>query len=265
MKNLIKILLYSLLVLLVVAISVMIYKRSNTPEAEADLTEIDEIDKILADTLNLNTDNFSSEDSMIFDLTGQVATTVGKPEEMNSLGQKAENLPPSGGNLDKPISQNVSNTIEKPVAISLPKSNNTSNTASATKVTVAEKAVTTNSAKATATKSSSTKTATKAIAAKSSTTTKATAAKTSTATKVTAVSGGTSGKFYVVAGSYIMPVGADTQVKKLKKMGYASAIKKSFNNDEYYRAVAGRYESREQADKVVKNLKAKGIPAFIKS
>ena len=76
MKNLIKILLYSLLVLLVVAISVMIYKRSNTPEAEADLTEIDEIDKILADTLNLNTDNFSSEDSMIFDLTGQVANQI---------------------------------------------------------------------------------------------------------------------------------------------------------------------------------------------
>jgi flagellar basal body-associated protein FliL len=84
MKNLIKILLYSLLVLLVVAISVMIYKRSNTPETEADLTEIDEIDRILADTLNPNSGNFSSEDSMIFDLTGQVASNVGKPEEINS-------------------------------------------------------------------------------------------------------------------------------------------------------------------------------------
>ncbi|MBK7225477.1 MAG: SPOR domain-containing protein [Saprospiraceae bacterium] len=51
----------------------------------------------------------------------------------------------------------------------------------------------------------------------------------------------------------------------MEKDGLRICYKKSFNNDEYYRAVAGRYESREQADKVVKNLKAKGISAFIKS
>lgn len=73
------------------------------------------------------------------------------------------------------------------------------------------------------------------------------------------------GKFYVVAGSYIVPTHADKQVSKLKKMGYKSANSKVFGTDEYYRAIAGQYETRESADKVVRNLKSKGIEAFVKT
>jgi cell division protein FtsN len=258
MKNLIKILLYSLLVLLVVAISVMIYKRSNTPENEADLTEIDEIDRILADTLNPNSGNFSSEDSMIFDLTGQVASNVGKPEELNTsanMNQKPENLPPSS-NLDKPLSQAVSNNIE----VSLPKSS-TNNTNHAT---VAAKSSNTTAKASTV----STKAATSSAKSSSSTSSRAavkTTAKTSTTAKTTTKANEKTGNFYVVAGSYIMPTLADKQVSKLKKMGYKTATKKSFNSDEYYRAVTGKYNTRAEADRVVKTLKSKGVEAFIKS
>jgi cell division protein FtsN len=252
MKNLIKILLYSLLVLLVVAISVMIYKRSNTPETEADLTEIDEIDRILADTLNPNSGNFSSEDSMIFDLTGQVASNVGKPEEINSstnMNQKPENLPPSS-NLDKPLSQAVSNNIE----VTLPKSS-TSNTNHAT---VAAKSSNTTAKANTVTA----KTTTSSAKSNSSTSSKAAV---KTTAKTTVKANEKTGNFYVVAGSYIMPTLADKQVSKLKKMGYKTAVKKSFNSDEYYRAVTGKYNTRAEADRVVKTLKAKGVEAFIKS
>ena len=48
-------------------------------------------------------------------------------------------------------------------------------------------------------------------------------------------------------------------------MGYKTAVKKSFNSDEYYRAVTGKYNTRAEAVRVAKTLKAKGVEAFIKS
>lgn len=265
MKNLIKILLYSLLVLLVVAISVMIYKRSNTPDPEAQLAEVDEIDRILADTLDINSSNFSSEDSAIFSMTGQVSDVVGKPTEINpaSTSQKAENSAPSS-NLDKPISQTVANKIEASShEVSLPKMNNTGNTHStATKAATTTKAA---DVKASTTKATAVKTNTVVTKKAEVKATSKTAAIKTTKIETKVETSSNSGKFYVIAGSYIIPSGADAQVSKLKKLGYATAVKKSFPNDEYYRAVAGKYESRAQADKTVKALKAIGVAAFVKS
>ena len=53
-------------------------------------------------------------------------------------------------------------------------------------------------------------------------------------------------------------------MSKLKSLGYATAAKRVFGNEEYYRAVAGQYDSSEAAEKTVKNLKVKGQAAFIK-
>lgn len=68
-----------------------------------------------------------------------------------------------------------------------------------------------------------------------------------------------------MAGSYIVPSHADKQVAKLKKMGYSTATSKVFGSDEYYRAIAGQYDTRESADKTVRNLKVKGQDAFVKT
>ena len=71
MNNLIKILLYSLLALLVVAISVMIYRRTQ-PEATVAETVADASDSLFLDPSFVANGPLTKEDSMILDLTGDL-------------------------------------------------------------------------------------------------------------------------------------------------------------------------------------------------
>ncbi len=223
MKNLIRILLYLLLVLLVVAISVVMYKKFKAPE-DAELTA-ETTDSLLVDTSSVDNMALTAEDSIILGLTGELPQQVGAPDNGT--------IDYTGTQAAQPASQQVQNENVSPVA--KPVANTSSSTTAETKKV--EKKL-----------ESAEKKSTKAVAS--------TEAKPATSK---------SGKFYVVVGSYIVPSHADKQVAKLKKMGYGSATSKVFGTDEYYRAIAGQYDSRQAAEKTVKNLKAKGMDAFIKT
>lgn len=275
MKNLIKVLLYSLLGLLVVAIAVMIYRRSKAePLVSENLAE--PVDSLSADQGLVGlTGPLTKDDSMILDLTGEVPTQIGP-----SLGStpdldysKPVNSSPITNTSSQANPQSVATTNQPASAgagdiVALPKLGSSSSSAASTNaansnteiatkaapktITTAPK-LSTPTAPKTVSNHTTTKSATKqekkSVAKESMSTAKATTAK---------------AKFYVVAGSYIVPNGADAQVKKLKKLGFVNAVRKAFGNEEYYRAVAGSYGTRNEAEYAVKKLKAKGVDAFIK-
>ncbi len=223
MKNLIRILLYLLLVLLVVAISVVMYKKFKAPE-DAEVTA-ETTDSLMVDTTSVDNMALTAEDSIILGLTGELPQQVGAPDNGNIDYTTAQGNQSTSAQVQH---ENVS-PVAKPV------SNTTASSTTETK-RVEKKAETAEKTSSKSTASTEGKPATSK-----------------------------SGKFYVVAGSYIVPSHADKQVAKLKKMGYASATSKVFGTDEYYRAIAGQYESRQAAEKTVKNLKNKGLDAFIKT
>jgi cell division protein FtsN len=204
MKNAIRILLYLLLALLVVAIAVIIYKRSKNPE-----------------------------DSMILDLTGQLPSQVGAPvvlDPKQELNGPVQQSMPSESPSNKPITIDYSQPVTKPEP--------TAAVNSSPKVQkVAEHSTNVKAEKAVITKTSA---KTKSVASSSS-------------------------GFYVVAGSFIVPGHADEQVKKLKKAGYKSASKKVFGSSEYYSAVVGYYNSRNEAQSILNKLQAQGHKAFLKA
>ncbi|HMS28270.1 MAG TPA: SPOR domain-containing protein [Saprospiraceae bacterium] len=265
MNNLIKILLYSLLALLVVAISVMIYRRTQ-PEATVAETVADASDSLFLDPSFVANGPLTKEDSMILDLTGDLATKVAKPEGAGTDGvieldySKPVNSSPSAGTGSTiPKAQTVSQPANVDNIVSLPKSDRSSSNVGTTSAHHATVDKSTSTVKAKESKSVVTRSA--PVTTKNSSAVKTKEAK-SSSTNTKASTG--AGTFYVVAGSYIVPSGADAQVKKLKKMGFSKAIKKAFGNEEYYRAVAGQYTTHQEASSVVSRLKAKGIDAFIK-
>ncbi len=245
-----------LLALLVVAISVMIYKKYKTTTPEDELST-EQIDDMFNDTLQMVNGPLSAEDSMILDLTGEISPQVGMPIEHsteNSNGPNADIdysqpvVPPVNSNPAKTIPTPKAKTISNPVnrdrdIVSLPKSEKNSTSESSTAKT---SEVNNHAKKSTDVKSVGTKSETK----------------TSTST---AVKSSTTGNFYVVAGTYKLQMGVDQQVAKLKKMGFNTANRKVFDSSPlYFSAIAGRYDDRNSASKVISQLKSKGIEAFIK-
>lgn len=241
MKDTVKILLYVLLVLLVAAIVYMIYKRSNAP-AEDVLPAAEMADSLFMDQQHAAGSALTAEDSMILDLTGQLPSQVGAPAESNS-----NTTPPqSGTSVDytqsnaKPESQAAVNTDPKAQKVA------EKTTVVETKSKAEEKQKSSAASKPAASKTASSKPATsKSEVSKPKTT--------------------TSGGFYVVSGSFIKAENADDQVKKLKKLGYSGAMRKVFGSSEYYSAIAGYYNSRAEAEKMVSKLEAKGEKAFLKA
>ncbi|MBK6355132.1 MAG: SPOR domain-containing protein [Saprospiraceae bacterium] len=256
MKNLIRVLLYLLLVLLVVAISVMMYKRFKTPADMEPTTEM--LDSMFVDTA-ISSQNLpmTAEDSVILGLTGELPNQVGITE-------------PDNGSIDYSGNTNNRSTASAPKENTSPVAKAVSNTGKAVKSSSSGSDDLPSVNLANSTKSESkaapaaTKTAKAAETTKSAkTTTSATKSKEVVKSNAAATTS-KSGKYYVVAGSFIVPSHAEKQVSKLKSLGYATAAKRVFGNEEYYRAVAGQYDSREAAEKTVKNLKVKGQAAFIK-
>lgn len=237
MKNVIRILLYALLVLLVGAIAYMIYKRSKTPVDDAPPAAE------MADSLFMDQEQagapLTSEDSMILDLTGQLPHQVGAPNE--AAAAPSEGTTTSG----TPDYSAPTTTKENTAAVNTnPKAQK-----------VAEK-VTTASTPA--------KPASKPAPEHKATTEKKEDHKAKTPAPVKKPSS-SSASYYVVCGSFIKADNADDQVKKLKKMGYNGAMRKVFGSSEYYSAVVGMYNSREQAEQIVKKLEGKGEKAFLKA
>lgn len=72
------------------------------------------------------------------------------------------------------------------------------------------------------------------------------------------------GAFMVVAGSFSLRHNADNQVDYLKKMGYKDAKVEMTQNGALASAMVGRFSSRSGAQKLVEELKGKGIDAIVK-
>lgn len=74
-----------------------------------------------------------------------------------------------------------------------------------------------------------------------------------------------SGTYYrAIAGSYTDKANANAQVEKLKKDGFSAFLDATTKDGKtYYRVVAGSYSVRANADKTVAQLKAKGYSAFV--
>jgi len=241
MKNWIRVLLYVLLALLVVAISVMMYKRYKTPVPEIEPTT-ETTDSLFVDTTMAALNALTAEDSLILGMTGELPNQVGPADHDNGSidysqpvkngdQSKHENMSPKAQTVSNKTNVSVANTTAAEVKTSVSKTENKTSKTENKKVTNKTSAATTEKS----TKSN-------ANVAKSSKT----------------------GKFYVISGSFIVPSHADKQVSKLKKLGFSSSEKKVFGNAEYYSAIVGRYDTRSDAEKTLKLVRSKGEKAFLK-
>lgn len=230
MKNLINILLYVLLALLVVAISVMVYKKFKTNSDTASTVE-NQSDMSYIDSTGNQALPFTAEDSLVLGLTGELPTQVGPDSD-----HVVTDAQPS------PVPQENVAPVAQPASIRETVSNKTSTNTVKAEVKSETKA-------ASKTESKATKKVVKAQA-KSQT------------SAATATSG--KGNYYVISGSFLVPNNADNQVAKLKKMGFFNAKKVVFENSSSYSAVAGQYESEAAARASLNKLKAKGEAGFIK-
>lgn len=91
-----------------------------------------------------------------------------------------------------------------------------------------------------------------------------------TASSTTTPKGGTptsynnSGAFMVVAGSFSMRHNAETQVKKLKKIGYDNARVEIFNGGALATVLVDRFDDYDRAKRLANELKGKGVDSFVK-
>ena len=74
-----------------------------------------------------------------------------------------------------------------------------------------------------------------------------------------------SGQFMVIAGNYLLENNADVMVKKLKASGYNQSEKVVFDLSQYYTVIAGSYDSRSIANSISSELSAKGIENYVLS
>lgn len=73
-----------------------------------------------------------------------------------------------------------------------------------------------------------------------------------------------SGAYLVLAGSFRQEINADNQVKKLKANGFDNARVTKFNKSAYAVALVDRFDSRSEANALVKELEGKGFEALVK-
>lgn len=90
------------------------------------------------------------------------------------------------------------------------------------------------------------------------------ASSTTTAKGGTPTSYNSTGEFMVVAGSFSMRYNAETQVKKLKQLGYNNARVEIFNGGALATALVDRFDNYDRAKSLVNELKGKGVDSFVK-
>lgn len=71
-------------------------------------------------------------------------------------------------------------------------------------------------------------------------------------------------KYYIIAGSYLIPKNADSQVSKLKKLGFENCHKYNFPESEYYSVVVDTFNANHPNNSQVMKLKKFKIDYFIK-
>lgn len=72
------------------------------------------------------------------------------------------------------------------------------------------------------------------------------------------------GEFMVVAGSFSMRYNAESQVKRLKSLGYGNARVEIFNGGALATALVDRFDDYDRAKRLVNELKGKGVDCFVK-
>lgn len=80
---------------------------------------------------------------------------------------------------------------------------------------------------------------------------------------VDSYSSASDGKYMVVAGTYRQMINAETELQKLKKLGYNNATIAKFNNSTYASLIVDRFASSSSAYKYMKTLKAKGLDVYV--
>ncbi|MCI5081190.1 MAG: SPOR domain-containing protein [Saprospiraceae bacterium] len=71
------------------------------------------------------------------------------------------------------------------------------------------------------------------------------------------------GEYMVIAGSYRIKANADNAARDLRKKGYANAATGLFNKGAYANVIVDRFSSIDRAKELAKELKAKGIEAYV--
>jgi len=75
-------------------------------------------------------------------------------------------------------------------------------------------------------------------------------------------SAGENASYLIVAGSFLVEANANQMKNKLKGWGYSAEVR-NFNFSQYYSVIAGRYNSKSDADRKAGDLKAKGINCYV--
>lgn len=104
-------------------------------------------------------------------------------------------------------------------------------------------------------------------ASKTTTTKPATTPRTSETTSeprpVAASESERSGDYLVLAGSYKVRENAETEVQRLKKLGYENAEVSPFNKGAFAVVLVDRFASVNDAQALVKELKTKGVDSYV--
>ncbi len=73
------------------------------------------------------------------------------------------------------------------------------------------------------------------------------------------------GKYLVIAGAFSLRHNAENYASELQDMGYSNASMKIFNGGKLAVVLVDRFESRRDASDLVKELKDKGIDAYLQT
>ncbi len=88
-------------------------------------------------------------------------------------------------------------------------------------------------------------------------------ATTNSTTSLTEYGSNPEGQYMVVAGTYRQMINAETELKKLKKLGYDNATIAKFNKSTYASLIVDRFASSSEAYKYMNTLKAKGMDVYV--
>ena len=103
------------------------------------------------------------------------------------------------------------------------------------------------------------------VAIKKANGTKSTTNPASAATEATEKATYSEGKYMVLAGSFSQKASAESQVKKLNKMGYENAHMEIFDRGKYAVVLVDRFENMADAEKMVKKLSGDGVKSYVKA
>lgn len=71
--------------------------------------------------------------------------------------------------------------------------------------------------------------------------------------------------YHVVAGSFLMPDRAQSQLKAIHQAGFPKAEVVQFPNSQFYSISVGSFETRKEADALKKQLQGAKIDAFVRA